>query len=224
MSNSPTSKRSIRFTDDDELCIYHEGAVMDIKEVCKSDIWYQHAEMSRMKRRAAQASKEAHQCGIGSLLTNTYGKTCDATQDALNTWSRTGNSRRGLERWINDEYAANRADIRRRTIRSVLRAQDKMREENLTEPDSTLQVLSTLSETFSRDSTKFARALGIADELAIGEQIQRPLPKLFVPVPRTKSPKSPNSVIDFPNTNSRYARSTLELPFDHFVEQCPFFL
>ena len=53
------------------------------------------------------------------------------TQQALNTWSRNGNSRRGLERWINDEYAAKRSDIRKRTIQSVLRAQAKMRESAL---------------------------------------------------------------------------------------------
>jgi hypothetical protein len=167
MTTSLTSKRSIRFTDDDALCVYHEGAVMDIAEICKADIWYQHVEMSHMKRKAVLVSKEANRYGFGSLLTNTYGKSCQATQDALNTWSRSGNSRRGLERWINDEYAAKRADIRRRTIQSVLRAQDKMREEKLTEPGYTMKVLSRLSEAFSRDSMHFAQAMGKADERAL---------------------------------------------------------
>jgi hypothetical protein len=191
MSNYATSKRTIRFSDDAELCVYHEGAVMDIEEICKSDIWYQHADMTHMKRKAVLVSKEANRYGFGSLLTNTYGKTGDATQDALNTWSRNGNSRRGLERWINDEYAAKRADIRRRTIQSVLRAQDKMMEENLTEPEYTMRVLSRLSEAFSRDSMNFSRAMGIADELAIVnmEEKTHPSQKLAL-VPRTKSPHS----------------------------------
>jgi hypothetical protein len=201
MNNSSTSKRSIRFSHGDNLCVYHEGAVMDIEEICRSDIWYQHADMSHMKRKAVLVSKEANRYGFGSLLTNTYGKTCDATQDALNTWSRNGNSRRGLERWINDEYAAKRADIRRRTIQSVLRAQDKMREEKLTEPEYTMKVLSRLSEAFSRDSMNFSRAMGIADELAIVnmEEQTHPMQKLAL-VTRTKSP---NSVLFPPRIPSR---------------------
>ena len=137
MSNSSsfTTKRSIRFPNDDELCVYHGGAVMDVEEVCESDIWYQHYDRRHTKRNAVLVSKEANRYGFGSLLTNTYGKTCPATQDALNAWSRKGKSTRGLERFINSEYSAQREDIRRRTIQSVLRAQDRMREENLTEPD-----------------------------------------------------------------------------------------
>jgi hypothetical protein len=227
-SSSSTTKRSIRFSNDDELCVYHGGAVMDVEEVCESDIWYQHSDRRHTKRNASLDSKEANLHGFGSLLTNTYGKTCPATQDALNTWSRNGNSRRGLERWINGEYAAQRDDIRRRTIQSVLRAQNKMRNENLTEPDNIMKVLSTLSRLFSRDSTNFSRAMGIADELAIlnlGEDQARPMPKL-VPVPRTKSPRrsptSPNCVIELGNANCQFVRHAFKLPFED--KEQPFFL
>jgi hypothetical protein len=229
MSNSlsSTTKRSIRFSNDDELCVYHGGAVMDFEEVCKSDIWYQHADMSHMRRNAALVSKEATRYGFGSLLTKTYGKTCPATQDALNTWSRHGNSRRGLERFINSEYSAQRDDTRRRTIQSVLRAQEKIRKENLTEPDLIMKVLSSLSKLFSRKSKNFSRAMGIADELAIlnlGEDQARPMPKI-VSAPRTKSPrkspKSPNCVIEVDITNSRCVGRAFKLPFD---KEEPFFL
>ena len=168
---------------------------MDVEEVCESDIWYQHDDMSHMKQNAVLISKEAIRYGFGSLLRNTYGKPCPATQDALNTWSRNGDSRRGLERWINGEYAARKAVIIRRTIQSVLRAQDKMRKENRTEPDLIVDILSSLSSAFSRDSKNFSRAMGIADELAIlnlGGDQTRLRPEL---VPRTKSPrKSPKGI------------------------------
>jgi hypothetical protein len=199
---------------------------MDNEEVCKSDIWYKQADMSQIKRSAILDSKVANRYGFGSLLTNTYGRKCLATQDALNTWSSKGNSGRGLERYINDEYAAQRADIRRRTIQSILRAQDKMIEESPTgtDPDHAMTVLSRLSEVFSRDSTNFSRAMGIADELAIlnmGKQTHS-MQKL-VPVPRTKSPKSPSCVMEFANTNCRNVTSAFKLHFIQSEEQ-PFFL
>jgi hypothetical protein len=228
MSNSSSSatKRSIRFSNDAELCVYHGGAVMDVEEVCESNIWYQRADMKNTKRNAVLVSKKANRYGFGSLLTNTYGKPCPATQDALNTWSRNGNSRRGLERFINSEYSAQRDDIRRRTIQSVLRAQEKMRDENLTEPDHIMKVLSSLSKLFSRDSKNFSRAMGIADELAIlnlGDDQARPMPKL-VHVPRIKSPrespKSTNSVIKHGNTNCRYATRAVKLPFNREQPKC----
>lgn len=166
-SATATPKRSVRFPDDEtDLCRYHEGAIMDLIESTR-DIWYQHTDLSHIKRKAMVVSREAHRYGFGSLLTNTYGSTsADETQEALNTWSRSANNRRGLERWINDEYSAKRSDIRRRTIQSVLRAQQKMRQENITDFDYGTKVLSRLSEAFSQDSRNFARAMGKADELA----------------------------------------------------------
>lgn len=218
-SSSAFIKISIRFTNDDELCVYHEGAVMDSDEVCKSDIWYQQTVMSRMKSDAVLVGKDGNRYGFDSLLTNTYGKTCPATQDALNIWSREGGSRRGLERWINSEYDTKRADIIRRTIRSVLRAQDRMREQRLPEPAHITYILSSISCVFSRDSKNFSRAMGIADELAIlnFEEQTRRMQIHFPALPITKSPrKSPSSIIAFSNTK---CRSVFKLPLDQFDQE-----
>jgi hypothetical protein len=161
-------RRTVRFHDDDDLCHYHEGAIMDMidKAGDLADIWYQHSDLSHIKRKAMVVSREAHRYGFGSLLTNTYGVSSDETQEALDTWSRSANNRRGLERWINDEYSAKRTDIRRRTIQSVLRAQHKMRQENIDDVEYGMKVLSRLSEAFSQDSRNFARAMGRADAAA----------------------------------------------------------
>jgi hypothetical protein len=158
-------KRSVRFADDN-LCSFHDGAVMDMIDSTR-EIWYQHADLSHIKRKAMVVSKEALRYGFGSLLTNTYGNSTEETQEALNAWSRSANNRRGLERWINDEYSAKRSDIRRRTIQSVLRAQEKMRQENIHDTDYGAKVLSRLSEAFSQDSRNFAHAMGKADALAV---------------------------------------------------------
>jgi hypothetical protein len=166
MSQPSSAKRSIRFRDGDSLCDYHTGeAVMELIE-CRKELWFQQSDMSTIKRKALQISKEAQRYGVGSLLSNTYGSNNSETQEALNTWCRNANSRRGLERWINNEYSAKRSDIRRRTIQSVLRAQQKMREENINDVDYGMKVISRLSEAFSQDSRNFARAMGAADQLA----------------------------------------------------------
>jgi hypothetical protein len=169
MAQTPSFKRSIRFRDDENLCEYHTGAVLELIE-CRKEIWFQQSDMSTIKRKALMVSKDAQRYGVGSLLSNTYGSSSSETQEALNTWCRNANSRRGLERWINDEYSAKRSDIRRRTIQSVLRAQQKMREENINDIEYGWKVVSRLSEAFSQDSRIFARAMGVADELAANSE------------------------------------------------------
>lgn len=163
---SPTTRRrSIQWKED--ICSYHtKGAILDVVD-STGDIWYQHAELVYVKRKAQAVAREAIRYGFGTLLSNTYGRASEDVQESLNTWSRSGQSRRGLERWINNEYSAKRSDIKRRTIHSVLRAQAKMKEEGLKDADYSMKVLSRLSEAFSIDSKSFARYMGVADELAL---------------------------------------------------------
>lgn len=158
-------QRSVKFPEEDHhMHLFHEGPDVDILAANRRDIWYQYEELKHIKRKALVLSKEAQRYGLGSILTNTYGKPSDETQEALQTWVRNASSRRGLERWINDEYAAKRSDIRKRTIQSVLRAQMKMQESAVHDPDYSMKVLSRLSEAFSVDSKEFARGMGMADE------------------------------------------------------------
>jgi len=202
--------RSVRFPpSDDNLCSYHdEAAVMDQIE-SRRDVWYQHADLTHIKRKAMMVSREAHRYGFGSLLTNTYGNPGNSeTQEVLNTWARNANSRRGLERWINDEYSAKRSDIRRRTIQSVLRAQEKMRQEGIEDPEYQIKVISRLSEAFSQDSRKFARSMGVADEEAVkaddaasvssvasSQRTDKIGESLSAAAPRTTRSPSPRSVV-----------------------------
>ena len=163
--NNILHRRNVKFPETEEdMHRYHEGPDVDILAANRRDIWYQYEELKHIKRKALVLSKEAQRYGLGSILTNTYGKTSNETQEALHTWVRNASSRRGLERWINDEYAAKRSDIRKRTIQSVLRAQMKMQESSIADPEYSMKVLSRLSEAFSVDSKEFARSMGIADE------------------------------------------------------------
>jgi hypothetical protein len=177
------NEKSVRFADDENLCIYHAGAVMDFESVCRTDIWYLQVELFNMKRKALAISRETQRYGLGNLLTNTYGKNCSQAQEAINTWTQNGNGRRGLERWVNEGFAAVRGDIRRRNVKSVLRAQRKMREEGLYDAQYCMDVLSRLSEAFSVDARCFGRVLGIADEHAVrmDQASQDDTPQLTAP-------------------------------------------
>jgi hypothetical protein len=205
----PKPKRSVRFAEH-ELGHFSEGAILDLIEDAGhlADIWYQHAELAHIKRKAMAVSREAHRYGFGSLITNTYGNASEETQEALNAWCRSASNRRGLERWINDEYSAKRSDIRRRTIQSVLRAQHKMRQENIRDVEYGTKVLSRLSEAFSQDSRAFAQALGRADFLA-AQILDDPTATSTESKSSTKSVSAPNrtpspkSVIIHRNTRTR---------------------
>lgn len=195
------NRRSVRFHEEDKLHRYHEGPDVDILAANRRDIWYQYEELKHIKRKALVLSKEAQRYGLGSVLTNTYGTPSSETQQALHTWVQNASSRRGLERWINDEYAAKRSDIRKRTIQSVLRAQMKMQESALRDPEYSMKVLSRLSEAFSVDSREFARGLGLADEKnsqsafsdndSVGEEIDAAAP----PTSILKAPKKVDPLI-----------------------------
>ena len=210
---------SIRFRPESELATFHEGADIDELAENRQLVWYQYDELKTIKRKALQISKEAQKHGLGVVLTNTYGKRSEDTQEALNTWARNGSSRRGLERWINDEYAAKRSDIRKRTIQSVVRAQAKMRDSELNDPDYSSKVLSRLSEAFSIDSKQFARGMGIADELAaslnslaVNEQDSdsKSLAGSVVGDRRTPLRKgSPRSVLSIPATPTKGPRMSV---------------
>ena len=186
--------RSIRFADDDNLCEYHSGAVMDMESACRKEIWYQHTDLAQIKRKARASSMEAQRFGLGNLLSNTYGKNSDESQEALNSWTRNASARRGLERWISKEYAASRLDIRRRTINSVLRAQRKMREEGVDDVIYCMEVLSRLSEAFSKDARQFGRIMGAADEYASRLDDTAAVPPKGKDPWESMYPRNPNSV------------------------------
>jgi hypothetical protein len=71
-----------------------------------------------------------------------------------------------LERFANRDYAIKRSDVRSRTIKSVLKAQRKLREDGVKDIEYISTVLGRLSEAFSREAVNTALAFGEADEAA----------------------------------------------------------
>jgi hypothetical protein len=157
-------KRSIRFAE--QLYVKHEGAVLDVDGVESTELWFQNAELKQVKQRAMALSREAGQLGLNSLLTNTYGRTDADTIDAIISWGLRCGARRGLERFADRDYSLKRSDIRSRTIKSVLKAQKKLRQDGVKDVEYVSIVIGRLSEAFSREAVQTARALGDADQAA----------------------------------------------------------
>lgn len=181
-------KRKVVSFDDNNLCEFHEGAVLD-KNVNVGDIWFQYSDLQRVKREAAIVTRQYRPLGI--LLSKTYGIADHESTKNLESWSKGCGDVRGLERYVNKEYADKRTDVRKRITKSVLKAQYKMRAEDL-EYNYSSEVLSRLSATFSVQSSRFAHMMGKADACAAHEEEEIS----YENIRRVQRIPSPNSVMD----------------------------
>ena len=158
---------TVRFATD--LCIYHEGAVMDMEYVTEDDVWYRMEDLKCMKLNALTESRDRDSIRLGSLISNTYGRSNNDTIKAMNAWVASCDSLRGLERFANSDFGEKRMNARRRTIHVVLTAQHKMRTNGDKENRDVEMTLSRLSEAFSQDYTRFAAIIGQADMLFVSQ-------------------------------------------------------
>jgi hypothetical protein len=165
MATPLPKKNNVRFAAD--LCVYHEGAVLDMECVREDDVWYQMDEMKYIKHQALKMSHGHNSIYLGSLLANTYGRCNSNVVDAINTWVTSCESLRGLERFVNKNFGETRTCARRRTIQVVLTAQHKMCRDGAKENENVERVLGRLSEAFSQDCVRFAAILGQADMVAV---------------------------------------------------------
>lgn len=135
--------------------------------VREDDVWYRLDELKCMKLNALHMSHNCDSMHVGSLLSNTYGRSNNDTINAINAWVATSESLRGLERFANADFGEKRMNARRRTIQVILTAQQRLRTNGEIETDYMERVLSRLSEAFSQDYTRFAAIMGQADMLVV---------------------------------------------------------
>lgn len=175
MPASKTTKRSIRFRDEANLCSYHGGAILDQQEVVQENIWYLRADMRQMKQRVKLEVKYANSDDAGTLLEGIHEKEDSAISKAVHGWSRRFRSLRGLEKYI-DPAPIERFNSRQRYIASILEAQEKMLGESHGS-DLVAEFLSELSTSLSRHSRVFARIMAAADRTAVLEDITSSITK-----------------------------------------------
>lgn len=161
-------KKSVQFAVD--LCLYHEGAVLDAEDVCEADVWYQMDELRYMKHEALRRSRDKEALSLGSVLSSTYGQFDKDTIEAVHAWVSSCESLRGLERFANSDFREKRTSARSRTIQVIITAQHRMLTDGVKDYDHIEMVLGRLSETFSQDYARFAVILGHADMLIVSPQ------------------------------------------------------
>jgi hypothetical protein len=122
----------------------------------------------------------------------------------LNLWARCSDTRRGLERFIDIDYAKVRLYVRRKTVRAILYTQERLRKEEEQSYDRASAVIRKIATTLSADARKFATMLGRADYAAVVRR-RATVVRRIVSVRTERPPRSSQSPQQF---------QTKELDFD----------
>mmetsp|Transcript_8101 Transcript_8101/g.23288 ORF Transcript_8101/g.23288 Transcript_8101/m.23288 type:complete len:437 (-) Transcript_8101:113-1423(-) len=131
------------------------------------DIWWQPEDFHQFKVSAKVLADEAIEKGICRYLDRNYGYVDDKSQNALNLWAKCRVTRRGLERFINKEYAQKRLDVRQRTIHAVLYTQQQMHEEiQCGDVDRAVETIRNVAVVISEQCQTFAYMMAKADASA----------------------------------------------------------
>ena len=132
-----------------------------------SIMWYQPDEFIDLRASARVSCDAAIRKGMSSYIPRGYGYNDSKTQLLLDAWASCDDTRRGLERFINTDYAKQRSHIRRKTVRAVLYSQDRLREEGDADYARSATVMRNIAFAVSSRAQMLAIMLAKADAAAI---------------------------------------------------------
>jgi hypothetical protein len=166
----PTANRrktkSVRFAPEHRLCEYQSGPKKLSLNMC-DDLWYKPEEFQNFRTEARDSSLNAIRKGLSAYIKRTYGYTDKKTQDMYNMWARCSDTRRGLERFINEEYGRNRKFTQKKTVSAVLYAQERLWKDGERDYGRSSRVIRSLASAVSANAVAFAGMLGRADRAAV---------------------------------------------------------
>ena len=166
-------RKAVRFRSNTDLCSYQEG-LPELTEQMILDVWCQKEDFLDFRQASADTCDEAIRKGHGSFIKRTYGYSDLKTQACLDLWAKLKETRRGLERFINREYAKERHYIRNKQIQGVLYTQQQLTEDGITGAVRRAGIIRKVATTVSKEAVIFAAMLGSADEAAVVSFMQRP--------------------------------------------------
>jgi hypothetical protein len=163
----PTRKgrKAVRFQSSKNLCSYHEG-LTELTEKMILDTSYRKKDFLGFRRASDSTCEEAIQKGHASFIQRTYGYSDLKTQACLDLWAKLKGTSRGLERFINKDYAKERHYIRNKHIKGVLYTQKQLTEDGITGPARRAGIIRKVATTVSEEAVIFATMLGSADQTA----------------------------------------------------------
>jgi hypothetical protein len=166
MTSSRRRTKSVRFAPEERLCEYQRGPKKLTLDMC-DEVWFQPEDFQNFRLDARDSSLNAIKKGLSAYIKRTYGHTDKQTQDMHNLWARCSDTRRGLERFINQEYGKNRRFTQKKTIQAVLYAQERLRKDGERDYGHTSAVISSVASAVSAEAVAFAAMLGRADYAAV---------------------------------------------------------
>ena len=158
----PTKTKVVSFERDERLCTYKTVSRRRSSQEKIARRWYLNSDYDRFLEEVRETVATAHQAGLVQLVEHHYGYTDSETQKMLNAWAMHKDTRRGLERFVNEDCGDRRLQHRRKTINAVLYAQEKLRKSNQS-GSRAASVIQTVSSTLSANAVAYAKMLAMAD-------------------------------------------------------------
>lgn len=189
---SSSGYKSVRFAREADLCRYQKGPRNLTFEMIR-ELWFQPEDFEGFKISARQSSDNAIKKGLSAYIKRTYGSTDGRTQEMLNLWTRCSDTRRGLERFINQEYAQKRVQVRQTTVRAVLYTQGRLCNEGVYQYSETSEVIRNVATGLTSDAITFASMLGKADFAAVTHRRATIMRRLSPPDAAASSSSSSSS-------------------------------
>ena len=160
-------RKSVRFANDDKLCQFQEGP-KELNQEMILEMWFQPMDFIHFRISAKKSCDMATKKGLSSYLKRTYGFADDRTQMLFNMWAKCQDTRRGLERFICEEYKQQRLYSQRKTVQAVLYTQDRLRKEDEHQSsERSSAVIANISSSLSHHAAQYARMMGVADHSAV---------------------------------------------------------
>jgi hypothetical protein len=164
--------KCVRFQDFQSTSRHHEDDCWEniSQESDENLSWYSHQDNQRFKNQSKLISKELRLLGRDRILQGTFPSPDDSVFDSEQAQSKliqwTGNvgMGRGLERWICPIHGLQRTRERRKATLAVLRVQALML--SRVDNDVFVEQIRLISEPCTEEAKRFARSMGIADEVA----------------------------------------------------------
>ena len=152
-----------------------ENIIISFDEEVQKEQWYSREDYTEWKRSFRQEARSFRHLGYGVLLKRSFEKPPPDVQHHITAFAQLDgdNYLRGIERYLNKQHDTERVGLKQRSIHGLLRHQRKMK--SRLSPEDLAEELSFLEQEYSRPARRFARRIGIADEVVmrIGENPQK---------------------------------------------------
>lgn len=160
--------RKVSFPDDDHLAVCLSGIHFssEFDEMQHEGLWYSASDFGAFRCTSQIVASECKMRGIGNFLASANAGSGESFE-LLVQWSKYHHSTRGLERLCNQRHGSHRARQRRDCIRSVLMAQEVLRQHTGIHEDIKCLIVAKVSAKYSENARWFASRMGLADACAV---------------------------------------------------------